>query len=315
VTDPGTRPEHDVRTDRGGLVPDRAALPRPASGFEGLPPGEAVLESASGISGGVRVTVQPTGPLTLAIDVGGTGLKASVLDETGAMVADRVRVPTAYPMSPDGDPGMVGRLAAMVAPLPAYDRVSLGFPGMVRHGRILSAPAFVTKAGLGSPVDPELAKAWAGFDLAGALTARLGRPTKVANDADVQGLAVVVGQGLEIVITLGTGFGTAFFLDGALLPHLEVAHQPFRKAETYNDQLGERTRKEIGDARWGRRVRKAIENLDALVFFDHLYIGGGNARRVSRDRLGDLLERITVVDNAAGILGGIRLWEGEHLGL
>ncbi len=257
----------------------------------------------------------PERPYTLAIDIGGTGLKASVLDATGTMVAERVRVPTTYPMPPEGDGGMVPALATLVAPLPVPDRVSAGFPGMVRRGRVLSAPHFVTESGPGSPVDPDLEKAWDHFDLAGALTEAIGKPTRVANDADVQGLAVVQGQGLELVLTLGTGFGTALFLDGQLLPHLEVAHQPFRKGETYNEQLGERTRKEIGDTRWSRRVTKAAATLDALFFYDRLYLGGGNARRVSRDGLGDLLERTTVVDNSAGILGGIALWEGQHLGV
>jgi polyphosphate glucokinase len=254
-------------------------------------------------------------PLTLAIDIGGTGLKASVLDHAGAMVADRVRVPTTYPMPPAGEGGMVPRLAELVSSLPEADRVSAGFPGMVRNGRVLSAPHFSTQGGPGTPIDPELEKAWRGFDLAEALRAALGKPARVANDADVQGAAVVAGKGLELVITLGTGFGTAVFLEGRLLPHLEIAHQPFRKGETYNEQLGERTRKEIGEDRWNRRVRKAIETLDALLFFDYLYIGGGNARRVSRDRLGDVMKRTTVIDNANGILGGIKLWEGDHLGL
>ncbi len=254
-------------------------------------------------------------PLTLAIDIGGTGLKASVLDLAGAMVADRVRVPTTYPMPPTGDGGMVPKLAKLVSSLPGADRVSAGFPGMVRNGRVLSAPHFSTRGGPGTPVDSRLEAAWSGFDLAGALRDALGMPTRVANDADVQGAAVVAGKGLELVITLGTGFGTAVFLDGRLLPHLEIAHQPFRKGETYNEQLGERTRKEIGEERWNRRVRKAVETLEALLFFDHLYVGGGNARRVSRDELGDYLHRTTVIDNANGILGGIKLWEGDHLGL
>jgi polyphosphate glucokinase len=257
----------------------------------------------------------PVYPLTLSIDIGGTGLKASVLDADGAMVADRVRVPTSYPMPPVGDGGLVPILVKLVRPLPEADRVSIGFPGMVRAGTVLSAPHFVTEAGPGSKVDERLAGAWSRFDLAGALSAALGKPTKVANDADVQGAAVVKGKGLEFVITLGTGFGTAQFLDGKLLPHLEIAHQPFRKGETYNDQLGERTRKDIGDDRWNTRVRKAIAQLDQLLFFDHLYIGGGNARRVRRDDLGPVLERTTVIDNSAGILGGIRLWEEGHLGL
>jgi polyphosphate glucokinase len=120
---------------------------------------------------------------------------------------------------------------------------------------------------------------------------------------------VVKGHGLEVVITLGTGFGSALFLNGQLMPHIELAHHPFRKDETYNEQLGELARKNKGDESWNHRLRQAVANLDGLFFFDHLFIGGGNARRVDRDGLGDLLERITIVDNTAGILGGIKLWE------
>jgi polyphosphate glucokinase len=276
---------------------------------------EAEMDEDEAALPAVRAGQPLVKPLTLAIDIGGTGLKASILDASGAMVADRVRVPTKYPLPPVGEGGLVPALVKLVQPLPEADRVSAGFPGMVRSGVVLSAPHFVTETGPGSKVDSALVGAWTRFDLAGALSEALGKPTKVANDADVQGAAVVKGEGLEFVITLGTGFGTAMFLDGALLPHLELAHQPFRKGETYNDQLGERTRKEIGDERWNTRVRKAVAQLDMLLFFDHLFIGGGNARRVKRDDLGDVLAKTTVVDNSAGILGGIRLWEADHLGL
>jgi len=251
-------------------------------------------------------------PFTIAIDVGGTGLKADVLDKDGVAVAGRVRVPTTYPMPPHE---LVHTLTKLVAKLPEGDRVSCGFPGMVRQGHVLSAPHFVLAKGPGTKTDPQLFAAWSDFDLAAALTKSIGKPCRVANDADVQGLAVVRGQGFEAVITLGTGFGTAFFMDGSLMPHLEFSHLEFRKGETFNEQLGEATRKKIGDERWNRRVRKAIAYLDTLSFFDHLYIGGGNAPRVNRRELGDVLERITVVDNKAGILGGIRLWEGHHVGV
>jgi polyphosphate glucokinase len=251
----------------------------------------------------------PHHPFTLAVDIGGTGLKASVLDADGLMVADRVRVPTTYPLPPDK---LVADLTRLVAPLPAAERASVGFPGMVRDGLVLSAPHFSTKHGPGSAVDPDLARQWSRFDLAGTLHKSLGLPTKVANDADIQGAAVVTGDGLELVITLGTGFGTGLFYHGQLMPHLEIAHQPFRKGETYNDQLGEATRKEIGEERWNKRVTKAITNLRALVFFDHLYIGGGNSRRVSRHHLDD---DVTIIDNTAGILGGIKLWEADHVGV
>jgi polyphosphate glucokinase len=251
-------------------------------------------------------------PFTLAIDIGGTGLKANVLDKDGHLVADRVKVPTTYPISPEL---MVDKLTGLARKLPKADRISAGFPGMVRRGRILTAPHFITTKGPGTKVDPALAEAWSRFDLAAALSESIGEPCRVANDADVQGSAVVRGEGLELVITLGTGFGTALFMDGRLLTHLEFAHTVFRKGETFNEQLGEPTRKKIGDKRWNKRVQKAIAYMDTLTMFDHLYIGGGNGRRVNRRDLGDVLERITVVDNAAGILGGIKLWDKDHIGL
>ena len=202
-----------------------------------------------------------SGPRTLTIDVGGSGLKASVLDARGAMLVERVRVPT-----PVGRPPalVIEALARLVAPLPAYDRISVGFPGVVRDGKVLTAP------NLGH-------RAWAGFDLARALSRRLGKPTRIANDADLQGLAVVKGRGVELVVTLGTGFGTALYWDGRLAPHLEVAHHPFRKGQTYEEQLGNAARKRIGNKKWTRRLERAIETLRALTHFDHLYIGGGNA--------------------------------------
>jgi polyphosphate glucokinase len=183
---------------------------------------------------------------------------------------------------------------------------------MVRNGRILSAPHFSTKSGPGSAVDEDLKQQWWRFDLATNLMEAFGLPTKVANDADIQGLAVTSGHGLEVVMTLGTGFGTGVFYDGNLMPHLEISHQPFRKGETYNDQLGEAARKDIGEERWNKRVHKAIVNLRGLLFFDHLFIGGGNSRRVNRDGLDD---DITIIDNTAGILGGIKLWESDHVGV
>jgi polyphosphate glucokinase len=158
-------------------------------------------------------------------------------------------------------------------------------------------------------VSPELRTAWAGFDLAAAVEARLGKPTKLANDADVQGAAVVAGEGLELVITLGTGVGTAVFSDGRLAPHLELAQHPFRKGQTYNEQLGDEARKRIGPKKWNRRVQRAVATLDTLVVFDHLYVGGGNGTKVTAD----LGPRTTIVSNTAGVLGGIKLWERSPL--
>jgi polyphosphate glucokinase len=242
------------------------------------------------------------GPNTLAIDVGGTGLKASVLDATGQMEHARARVDTPYPLSPQK---LVMELEKLAKDLPPFDRISVGFPGMVRNGRILSAPHFVAPDGPGGTPAPKLVRAWQDFDLAGALEQATGKPAKVANDADVQGAAVVEGKGFEAVVTLGTGVGTAFFNDGQLLPHFELAHHPLRKDLSYNEVLGEAARRKAGDKKWAKRVWEAVEILRALTFFDHCYIGGGNSARLGPE----LPAAVSLVDNAAGVLGGIRLWE------
>lgn len=262
--------------------------------------------------GGEVVQVEPllagapgTRPRTLVFDIGGTGLKAALLDATGHMVSERVRVRTPYPCPPDR---MVGELCGLAAQLGDADRASVGFPGMVRKGVVLSAPKLDTEAGPGSPVNPELSAAWREYALGDTLEGRLGIPVRVANDADVQGAAVVAGSGLELVLTLGTGFGTAVFYDGMLLPHFELAHHMFRKDETYEEQLGELARKAVGDERWRKRVRKAVDALRALTFFSRCYIGGGNARRLPADLAPD----VTIVPNTAGLLGGIALWDGRQ---
>jgi polyphosphate glucokinase len=169
----------------------------------------------------------------------------------------------------------------------------------------------VTEQGPGSPIDKRLVQEWSSFDMAGALKKCLGKPTRVANDADLQGAAVVKGDGLELVLTLGTGVGTGFFYAGRLLPHFEFSHADFRKSQTYNQQLGEEARKRIGNQRWNSRVRRAVISFRNLAFFDHCYVGGGNSKKVKVDLGSD----VTIIDNSAGILGGIKLWEGRHLGL
>ncbi len=226
--------------------------------------------------------------LTLAIDIGGTGLKASVVAEDLRLLTDRVRVATPVGAPPEK---FVEVLAGMVAPLGAFDRISVGFPGVVRNGRVLSA------ANLGND-------RWIGCDLARAREAALAKPVRIANDADLQGLAVIAGKGVEMVITLGTGFGTGLYLDGRLAPHLEIAHHPFRHGETYDEQLGNAARKEIGGARWNKRVEKAIGNMRRLTSFDHLFIGGGNAKKIDFALAPD----VTVISNEAGMEGGVALW-------
>ena len=237
-----------------------------------------------------RAPALKNGPRTLAIDVGGTGLKASVLDRAGKMLVDRIRVATPYPCPPKV---LIQTLVALVAPLPGFDRVSVGFPGVVREGRTLRAPHFGDRL-------------WRDFPLAAALSKRLDKPVRLLNDAEIQGFGIVKGQGLEVVLTLGTGAGTAVFRDGVLMPHLELAQHPIHDNQTYNDYIGSKALRRDGAKKWSHRVRKTIKILHSLLHYDVLYLGGGNGDKVvnpSRD--------VKIESNHAGITGGIRLWDAD----
>jgi polyphosphate glucokinase len=233
-----------------------------------------------------------SGPMTLAVDIGGTGLKASVLDCEGNMITPRVKVATPHPSPPSI---LVEALVKLVAPLPAFERVSVGFPGVVRKGQIVTAP------NLGQDD-------WSGFDLAKALAHHLNKPVKVKNDADLQGLGAIRGNGVEMVITLGTGFGTALFDNGFIAPHIELAHHPFRKGDTYEEQLGNAALAKVGERKWNKRLKKAIDTIRALTNFDTLFIGGGNARKIDFE----LPHDVEMVSNDDGMRGGIWLWRKDR---
>jgi polyphosphate glucokinase len=227
---------------------------------------------------------------TLAIDIGGTGLKASVLDEAGKMVVDRVRVPTPYPLTPHV---FLGTIGDMIKALPPFDRISAGYPGFVRDGVIITSPHF--------------GDTWIDFPLADALAKKFGKPARVINDAEVQGLGAIQGKGLEFVITLGTGLGTALFRDGKLMPHMEFAHFPVRTKTEFNDYVGNAALKKVGPKKWGHRVQKTIKLFFDLMHYDRLYIGGGNAARLAPD----MAEDARIVSNEMGLTGGIKLWDDE----
>jgi polyphosphate glucokinase len=229
------------------------------------------------------------GPLTLAIDIGGSRLKAGLLNREGKMVAGPNRVNTPPHPVP---PAVVDALIALANPLGDFDRISVGFPGVVRQGQVLTAP------NLGTPE-------WQHFPLAAALADRLGKPVRMLNDAEVQGLGVIGGKGLECVITLGTGMGFALFQDGRPAPHLELSQHPIHKGKTYDQFIGAAACKRVGHARWNRRLRRALSSITTVVGFDTLYIGGGNAKLVELE----LAANIQLVSNEAGITGGVRLWD------
>lgn len=242
---------------------------------------------------------------TLAVDCGGSGIKASVLDAAGTMHVPPMRVPTPYPLPPER---LVATIADLAGRLPRAGRATVGMPGMIRHGVVVATPHYVTRAGPRTAVLPELFDAWSGRDIAAELTAGLGCPVIVLNDAEVHGAGVVAGSGVELVLTLGTGLGSALFDGGHLAPHLELSHAPVRRGTTYDGWLGEHERRLIGDAAWSRRVGRAVDGLRPVVRWDRLYLGGGNARRIRPAVLADLGDDVVVVPNSAGIVGGVRAW-------
>jgi polyphosphate glucokinase len=225
---------------------------------------------------------------TLSVDIGGSGVKVLVLDITGKPLTERARTETPQPPKPQA---VIDAIVALAATQGEFHRVSVGFPGVVRAG--------VTETA--ANLDPE----WIGFDLATTLSKRLNNPVRVINDADMQGLGAISGKGVELVITLGTGFGSALFVDGKLVPNLEMGHHEFRKGETYEEQLGRATLEKVGEKKWNRRLAKAIASLEHLFNYDYLYIGGGEAVRVNIE----LPSNVKIIPNITGLLGGIALWK------
>lgn len=224
---------------------------------------------------------------TLSIDVGGSGIKLLILDPEGRPVTDRRREPTPAPATPDA---VLACIRTLIEGAGEYDRVSVGFPGVISDGVVLTAVNLEDEA-------------WRGFELEGAVASASGRPTRVVNDADLQGYGVIEGRGVELVLTLGTGMGSALFTHGRLVPNLELGHHPFEKEQTYEERVGEAELDRIGKKRWRRRVARALDHLRPVFNPDRIHVGGGNAKH-----LRDLPEEVRVFDNVEGLTGGVHLW-------
>jgi len=243
--------------------------------------------------------------MTLSIDCGGLSIKASVLDDAGTMHANPIAAPTPYPLSPEK---LLETISEIASQLPKADRITVGFPGMIRHGVVVHTPHYINPKGPRTKADPELALAWGGFDLQSAIAAQMGVPTLVLNDAEVHGAGVISGIGFEVVLTLGTGLGCAVFDGGKLAPHIELSHAPIRRSTSYDTWIGEHERRRLGDSFWSRRVRDMVADLRPVFHWDRLYLGGGNSNRLKPSTLKSLGDDVVIVPNAAGITGGVRAW-------
>jgi polyphosphate glucokinase len=227
-------------------------------------------------------------PRTLAIDIGGTGLKALVLGPDGSSLTERARVETPRPATPES---LIAALRKLVEALGEFDRISVGFPGVVVDGVTRSAP--------------NLHELWVGFDLGKVLSEGWRKPVRVLNDAGVQGYGAIEGKGVEMLLTLGTGLGCAVYHDGKYVPNLELAHHPFGNGDTYEEYVGVKALDKIGKKKWNKRVRKVIAQVLPIWNPRRLYLGGGNAKHLK----GELPPDVTIIENVAGLLGGIALWK------
>ncbi len=249
-------------------------------------------------------TQLPSSLATLTFDIGGTGLKASLVSDTGKLLHERLRVPTPYPCYPET---LVENLIKLSTQLPKADRVAVGFPGMVRNGIVLTAPNLSLPKGPGKSKKPskKIADMYSGFNLKQQLEKSLSLEVHVVNDADLAGAGAIKGRGLEIVATLGTGFGTGMFFNGKLLPHMEIAHLNFKNNKSFDEIIGDAARKSMKINKWSKLVLEALDILYSLTHYDHLYLGGGNASRISVK----LPSNTTIITNLAAIKGGPKLFE------
>jgi polyphosphate glucokinase len=227
---------------------------------------------------------------TLAVDIGGSSIKLLALNDQGAPVMETLSQPTPSPAVPDAVFALIHDIADT---LPPHRRVSAGFPGVVKKGVAQNAP------NLGDEL-------WCGVRLNERLTQLLQRPARTVNDADLQGLGVARGKGVELVLTLGTGMGSALFTDGALVPNLELGHHPLRDGQTYEDLVRDSELKRIGPVEWTVRVLSAIEQLEPIFNYDTLHLGGGNVRHLQ----GELPDNARIFSLAEAMRGALKLWDG-----
>jgi predicted NBD/HSP70 family sugar kinase len=211
----------------------------------------------------------------LVIDVGGTHVKFRVgAHGTIEEFASGPRM---------GPARMMRRLRKLIRDLD-YDAVSIGYPGVVFHGKIAGEPH-------------NLGKGWVGYDFARAF----GKPVRVINDAAMQAIGSYHG-GRMLFLGLGTGLGATLIIDGAVEP-TEVGHMPYRRGHTFEDYVGERGRKRRGNKKWRKAVIHVIEALKAVFEADYVVLGGGNAARMKK-----LPPDVRRGDNRNAFVGGLRIW-------
>jgi glucose-6-phosphate isomerase len=215
----------------------------------------------------------------LILDVGGSHVKVAFSHQT-----TEIKVPT----GPQMTPGRMMQRVLRVLRGKRYDAVTVGYPGLVVHGKIARDPA-------------NLGPGWIGFDF----QAVLHKPTRIVNDAAMQALGGYRG-GRMLFLGLGTGLGSAMIIDGQVAP-MELAHLPYKKDEEYEWYVGEAALERMGRKKWQKEVFTVVSLFAAALEPDYITLGGGNTRKLKR--LPPHCER---GDNRDAIVGGVRLWDDDR---
>ena len=215
----------------------------------------------------------------LVIDIGGTSVKVR-----GSGRRTVVKIPSGRRMTAR----KMVRLVRESINGWKYSRVSIGYPGVVMHGKPIVEPK-------------NLGHGWIGFDFRRAF----GCPVKVVNDAVMQALGSYRG-GRMLFLGLGTGLGSALIVNGILEP-MELAHLPYKKGRTYEDYVGNAGLKRHGKKRWRRHVFDVTKRLKAALEADYVVLGGGNVRKLKRLPAG-----VRRGDNGRAFVGGVRLWAAAN---
>jgi polyphosphate glucokinase len=166
-----------------------------------------------------------------------------------------------------------------------YDAVSMGYPGLVFRGRIAAEPH-------------NLGKGWRAYDFQRAF----GKPVRIINDAAMQAIGSYSG-GRMLFLGLGTGLGATLIFDNVVEP-TEIGHMPYKKGRTFEDYVGERGRRRLGNKRWRQAVNEVVADLQAAFGADYIVLGGGNSPRLKK-----LPPRARLGDNRNAFIGGARLWQ------
>jgi polyphosphate glucokinase len=250
--------------------------------------------------------------LALGIDVGGTGVKAALVDlATAELVSDRVRERTPQPSTPEAVAQAIGRVVERVLAgreVPADLPVGCGLPGVVKGGALMTAA--------------NIDAGWVNWPAEERIGAVLGRRVWIINDADAAGLAEVAfgagadRKGVVVLLTIGTGIGSAVFLDGELVPNTEFGHLEMhgRDAETLVSGAA-RERRKLGWKRWTREFNAYIERIERVFWPDLLIYGGGVSKewarwgRWAQSRAPIVLARFL---NTSGIIGAAYAAAAAH---